>query len=191
MSSQPLTFLTPEEYLAAERKAEHRSEYLNGEVFAMSGASRNHARIVRNLSRRLDEQLESGPCEAYTNDVRVRIDPAGSYLYPDVVVICGEPGYEDANRDSMVNPTVVIEVLSPSTEPFDRGKKFALYSQLETLTDYLLVAQDQVHVEHFVRQPGGEWLRAEKNSLDDVVELPSVGAKLKLSEVYRSVFKAV
>jgi Uma2 family endonuclease len=189
MSSQPLVFLTPEEYLAAERKAERKSEYLNGEVFAMSGVSRWHSTVGINLTVRLGVQLGDGPCQVYSADVRVRVNPTGNYLYcyPDLSVVCGEPRFEDNHFDTLLNPKILIEVLSPSTEAYDRLTKATLYRQLPSLEEYLLIAQDRIRVEHYTRQPSGDWSRAEWTNLDDRVELQSVGATLKLAEIYRRV----
>src|SRR5437868_8492820 len=141
MSSQPKTLLTPEEYLAIERKAEYRSEYLNGEMFAMTGASRKHNLIALNIAGELRQQLKSKPCEAYVNDMRVRIPATDLYTYPDVTVVCGDPEFEDAFIDTLLNPTLLIEVLSESTESYDRGKKFGYYRTIQSLAEYLLVAQ--------------------------------------------------
>jgi Uma2 family endonuclease len=189
MSSQPLVFLTPEQYLAAERLAERKSEYLNGEVFAMSGVSRWHATVSINLTSILDVQLRTGPCQVYSADLRVRVNPSGNYLYcyPDLSVVCGEPRFEDKHFDTLLNPKILIEILSPSTEPFDRRTKATLYRQLPSLAEYLFIAQDRVHVEHYTRQPNGDWSRSDWDSLDAVVQLPSVGATLKLSDVYHRV----
>jgi len=186
MSSQPLPFVTPEEYLAAERKAERRSEYLNGEVFAMAGASRRHVQISGNLITTLNNQLKGRDCDVYATELRVRVNPKGNYLYayPDVSVVCGESKFEDERFDTLLNPKVIIEILSPSTEPFDRGKKFTLYRQIDSLAEYLLIAQDETRVEQYVRQPGGDWVLSERTGLDDAVTLPSLGLNLKLSDIY-------
>lgn len=187
MSSLAQPILTPQQYLEIERKAERRSEFVDGQMFLMSGASRKHVGIVRNASRRLDEQFEDGRCEVLTNDMRVRVDPGGPYYYPDLVVVCGEPEFEDVAFDTLLNPKIVIEVLSPSTEPYDRGKKFKMYRQIQSLAEYLLISQDQISVEHYVLQPNGEWSYKEISSLDAIIELPSVGAKLKAADIYRRV----
>ncbi len=186
MSSQPLPFVTPEEYLAAERKAERRSEYLNGEVFAMAGASLRHVQISGNLITTLNNQLKGRDCDVYATELRVRVNPKGNYLYayPDVSVVCGESKFEDERFDTLLNPKVIIEILSPSTEPFDRGKKFTLYRQIDSLAEYLLIAQDETRVEQYVRQPGGDWVLSERTGLDDAVTLPSLGLNLKLSDIY-------
>jgi Uma2 family endonuclease len=189
MSSQPLVFLTPEQYLAAERQAERKSEYLNGEVFAMAGVSRWHSTISINLTTTLDVQLRDSPCQVNHSDMRVRVNPTGNYLYayPDMSVVCGEPRFEDKHFDTLLNPKIVIEILSPSTESFDRRTKATLYRQLPSLEEYLFIAQDRVHVEHYTRQPSGDWSRSDWNNLSDVVELPSVGAVLKLADLYHRV----
>jgi len=186
MSSQPLPFVTPEEYLAAERKAERRSEYLNGEVFAMAGASLRHVQISGNLITTLNNQLKGRDCDVYATELRVRVNPKGNYLYayPDVSVVCGESKFEDERFDTLLYPKVIIEILSPTTEPFDRGKKFTLYRQIDSLAEYLLIAQDETRVEQYVRQPGGDWVLSERTGLDDAVTLPSLGLNLKLSDIY-------
>ena len=187
MSSLPQTFITPEEYLAAERKAECKSEYVNGEVFAMSGTSWEHGGIALNLSRRLDEQFENGQCKVRASELRVRAKRGGPYYYPDVVVVCGEPQFEDDEFDTLLNPKVIFEILSPSTESYDRGKKFEMYRQLDSLAEYLLIGQDRVSVEHYVLQSGGHWDFSETKDPGGVVELPSVGAQLKVADIYRLV----
>jgi len=189
MSSQPLVFLTPEQYLAVEREAEHRSEYLNGEVFAMAGISRWHSIISVNLTSSLHDQLRNGVCQVHGADMRIRVNPTGNYLYayPDLSVVRGEPRFEDMQFDTLLNPKILIEVLSPSTEQFDRRTKATLYRQLPSLEEYLLIAQDRVHAEHYTRQPNGDWSRSNRDSLNDVVELLSVGATLTLADIYHRV----
>src|SRR5438105_11912 len=151
MSSLTEGFFTAEQYLALEREADYKSEYVNGQIYAMSGASREHNLIAFNLITALGTQLRGRPCEGYGGDMRVKVSPTGMYTYPDVSVVCGEPHFDDAQLDTLTNPTVIIEVLSPSTELFDRGGKFAHYRTLQSLSDYVLVAQDKMQVEHFVR----------------------------------------
>jgi Uma2 family endonuclease len=152
MSSLPEPWLSPEEYLAIEREAETKSEYFDGHMYAMSGASEPHNVITVNLSGELRQQLRGRLCRAYSNDMRVKVSETGLYIYPDVVVVCGERRFDDAHRDTLLNPALLIEVLSPSTELYDRVKKFAQYRQLESLTDYLLVAQDRCAVDHYSKQ---------------------------------------
>ena len=187
MSSQPTPYLRPEDYLAIERKSELRSEYIDGEIFAMTGASRNHNLIVANSIGELRQQLKGKPCEVYTNDMRVKIPSANVYTYPDVVVVCGEPQFEDSFVDTLLNPTLIIEVLSESTESYDRGKKSAYYRTIESLAECLLIAQDEYKIEQYGRQNDGRWLLSETRSLDGVLELPSIQGILTLNEVYDKV----
>lgn len=187
MASDPRPRISPEEYLALERRAETKSEYLDGAIFAMSGASRRHNRIGLNLAFSLDSQLKAKGCEVFANDMRVKVLETGLYTYPDVAVVCGEPRFEDAEVDTLLNPRVVIEVLSKSTQDYDRGTKFLHYRALSSLSEYLLIAQDRVHVEHYVRQ-NESWVLTETDHPEDVIELPSVGARLALADVYDRVF---
>jgi Uma2 family endonuclease len=189
MTSQPKTFLTPAEYLAIERQNEYRSEYIGGDMVAMTGASRRHNIIAVNITSSVDGQLADRPCEIYANDMRVRIASRReyAYTYPDVVVVCGEPQFEDDHLDTLLNPTVLVEVLSESTERYDRGKKFSFYRAIESLTEYVLVAQDEYNVERYLRQPNGRWLLSDHSSLEDVVELTSVRCTLALRDVYKKV----
>jgi Uma2 family endonuclease len=186
MSSQPKTYLTPEEYLAAERRNEYRSEYIDGEMVAMTGASRKHNLIAVNITREISRQLKGRPCEAYASGMRVRI-PARGYTYPDLVVVCGEPRFEDDHLDTLLNPTVIIEVLSDSTERYDRGRKFGFYRTIESLAEYVLVAQDEHRTEQYAKRPDGRWLLTDHRSPEDVVELASIRCTLALGEVYEKV----
>jgi len=170
-----------------ERRSETRSEYLDGEIFAMTGASERHNLLAGNLYTAFRAQLRPRGCRVYVSDMRVKVSATGLYTYPDVTVVCGQPRFEDAEVDTLVNPQVIVEVLSKSTEDYDRGTKFVHYRSLPSLTEYLLVAQDRVHVEHHLRQSEG-WLLTETDRLEDVLELPSVGARLEIAEVYDGVF---
>jgi Uma2 family endonuclease len=176
-----------EEYLALERQAPTKNEFHDGEIFAMTGASRKHNLIAVNIARELSLQLKKRPCEAYIGDMRVKAAQAHSYHYPDIVVVCGTPQFEDAHVDTLLNPTLLIEVLSPSTEAYDRGGKFAHYRKMASLCEYLLVTQDQPTIERYVRQ-GDVWILSETVGLDAVVPLESIGCTLNLSEVYDKVF---
>lgn len=189
MSSVTKAYFTPQQYLAQEREAEYKSEYVGGQIYAMSGASREHNLIAGNIFADLHAQLRSQPCESYMSDMRVKVSSTGMYTYPDVVVVCGEPHFEDEHVDTLLNPTVLIEVLLPSTEAYDRGEKFAHYRRLTSLTDYLLVSQDKARVEHFVRQgiKSSQWVLTEISGLDSVLQLPSVGCKVALRDVYNKV----
>ncbi|MBW3622111.1 MAG: Uma2 family endonuclease [Armatimonadetes bacterium] len=180
------SYLTPEEYLVLERKAETKSEYYNGQMYAMSGASRAHNLVAGNLFRELSLQLRDRPCEAYINDMRVKVSETGLYTYPDVVVACGEIRFEDAQVDTLLNPVLVVEVLSPSTEAYDRGEKFAHYRRVDSLQEVVLISQAVMRVERFVRQ-GEDWLLTEYRHPDDVLHLVSVEAKIPLREIYTRV----
>ena len=187
MSSQPKTLLTPEEYLALERKADGKSEYFAGELFAMAGASQRHNLIVANMIRTLGNQLLERPCNVYPSDMRVKISKVGKYTYPDVVVACGEEQFEDGHNDALLNPVVIIEVLSESTEAYDRGKKFEHYQYLDSLVEYLLVAQDPYRIEQYVRRDDRIWTYSEFHRAEDIVQLSTIDCALALKDVYAKV----
>jgi Uma2 family endonuclease len=187
VSTQPKTFLTPEQYLAIEREAKYKSEYYQGEMFAMAGAGWVHNRLVANLIGGFYRQPQQSPCQACPSDMRVRVSATGLYTYPDVVVVCGDPQFLDERRDTLLNPSLLIEVLSPSTEAYDRGRKSEHYRSIESLREYLLVASDHVHAELFTRQPDGRWLFASANRLEDSLDLQSLGYRLALADLYASI----
>jgi Uma2 family endonuclease len=187
MATEAKSRLTPEQYLAMERHSETRNQFLNGEVFAMTGASREHNLINGNLFSEIHSQLRGRSYEAYANDMRVKVSETGLYTYPDVVVVCGQPQFEDAELDTLLNPTLIAEVLSESTEVYDRGMKFTHYRTLPSFSEYVLVAQKEVHVEHFIRQSDG-WLLTETGDLTAVLDLPSIGCRLSLADIYERVF---
>ena len=172
------------EYLARERTAETKSEYYAGELFAMTGASLRHGLVVANLMHVLTTQLRNRDCYVVANDMRVRVPETDSYVYPDVVAICGEPQLEDAELDTLLNPTLVVEVLSPSTADFVRGGKLEHYRTIQSLAEVLILAQDRAHAEHWVRQPEGRWQFKETGMADAVLRLESIGCELKLADVY-------
>jgi Uma2 family endonuclease len=180
------TFITPEEYLAAERRAKVKSEYIYGEVFAMSGASRAHNLITVDITTELNIQLRRQGCEIYSGDMRVRTSSTGSYFYPDAVVVCDKPRFEDNVFDTLLNPILVVEVLSPSTEVYDKGEKFAHYQELASLREYLLVSQDRIHVEHF-RLIETQWTGKALHTPEDVLLLNSIECKLPLRDIYTRV----
>lgn len=184
MSAVPKTKLTDTEYLAKERRAEFRSEFYRGEMFAMAGTSREHSLIVGHLVSMLVTQFKGRCCEVYPTDMRVKVSASGLYTYPDVVIVCGQPEFEDAELDTLLNPTVLIEVLSQSTESYDRGAKAAQYRRLPSLRELVLVAQDRPHVEVLIRQDNGDWLLHEVGDLDGSVTLSSVSVSLPLREIY-------
>jgi len=180
------THYTAEEYLTLERSASCKSEFHDGQIFAMTGASRVHNLVSGNIYRELSLQLKKRPCEAYINDMRVKAVEANSYHYPDIIVACGTPQFEDSQVDTLLNPTLLIEVLSPSTEAYDRGGKFAHYRKIPTLREYLLVTQDQPTIERYVRQ-GDVWILTDATGLEASVPLESIECVLSLRDVYDKV----
>ncbi|MBA3870219.1 MAG: Uma2 family endonuclease [Anaerolineae bacterium] len=176
---------TVEEYLAFERSSEEKHEYYAGEIFAMSGASREHNLVVMNTGTALNSQLAQRPCEVYPSDMRVKINSI-KYTYPDVTVVCGEPRFADDEFDTLLNPTVIVEVLSESTEKYDRGKKSEHYRTLDSLQEYVLIAQDEIHTEHYIRA-NNKWVLTEAKTIDAKVELSSINCTLSLADVYRKV----
>lgn len=187
MSSQAKSLLTPEQYLEIERQAEYRSEYYQGEMFAIAGAKEPHNVLAGNLLGVLHPQLRGRLCRVYPSDMRVRVSATGLYTYPDVTVVCGQPQLADEYADTLLNPTVIAEVLSPTTEGHDRGRKFEHYRAIESLAEYLLVAQERVHVELYTRQPDGRWLLSEASRLEDTLELRSIECRLALADLYEKV----
>ncbi len=177
--------MTPAEYLAFERASETKHEYINGEIIAMTGASRNHNRIAGSAYATLYAQLRKRPCDIYPSDMRVKTGD-GIYTYPDISIVCGEAQFEDEEIDTLLNPTVIIEVLSPSTAQYNRGVKFRHYRTLESLQEYVMIAQDGVHLEHYVRQ-GDQWLLTDVDKPDVVVALASIDCTLAVSSVYEKV----
>ena len=184
MSSQPKTNYTPEEYLALERSDPQRNEYFNGEIFAMGGASEKHNLIVGNVFASLHAQMRGKPCKVYSSDMRVKIDQTGLYTYPDVVALCSEAKFDDEQQDTLLNPAVIIEVLSKSTEGYDRGEKFAHYRQIDSLVEYVLISQDKNRIEHYVRQSDNQWLMSEAVQPHERVELVSIQCTLLMADVY-------
>lgn len=187
MSAQPKVDLTPAEYLAFERASPHKHEFYAGQIYAMAGGSRSHNLIVGNIMRELGTQLRKRNCTLYPSDMRVKIEQIGLYTYPDITVVCGEELFEDEQQDVLLNPTVLIEVLSNSTERYDRGKKFKNYRTIPSFVEYLLVAQASYSIEHFVRQPDGQWLMSEADQLEHTIVLESIHCALQLADVYEKV----
>jgi Uma2 family endonuclease len=181
--------VTVVDYLAKERAPEAviRHEYLDGNVLAMAGESLEHSTICTNLIYLIVGQLRGKPCRALSPNMKVRTTPTGLYSYPDLTVVCGEPIFHDEHRDIVVNPTVIAEVLSPSTEAFDRGTKWIRYQQIATLSDYLLIAQERPLIEHFVRQADGHWLYSIAENLNHSVDIACIDCQLPLAEVYERI----
>jgi Uma2 family endonuclease len=186
MASEPRQRLTLQEYLTLERQSETKSDYLNGEMFAMTGASRPHNLICLNVAASLHAQLRTRSCEVYNSDMRVRT-PDDLFTYPDVVAVCGEPQFDDSELDTLLNPTFIVEVLSKSTEVYDRLTKLDQYRAISSLAEILLIAQDRPHVEHWLRQGDGLWLLEEVDDLGRTLDLPSIGCRLSLEEIYQRV----
>ncbi len=179
--------MTAKEYLEIERRAEHKSEFYNGEMFAMAGASKAHNLIVGNLLRSLGNRLEARNCNVYPSDIRVKIERINKYTYPDVSVTCGKEVHEDDREDVLLNPILIVEILSPSTEAYDRGDKFQHYQFIKSLQEYVLIAQDACRVEQYIRQHDWEWTYRVYSSLEDAVKLESINCELPLKEVYLKV----
>lgn len=187
MSTASKTRLSPQEYLDRERRADFRSEFYRGEMFAMAGASWEHTLLKDNLAREAGNQLKGGPCRVATSDLRVKISATGLYTYPDMVVVCEEPQFEDKVMDTLLNPRVIVEVLSESTEKYDRGTTFAHYRQLPSMHEYVLIAQDRPLVERYVRQTDNSWLLTTFNGLTATFGFGSIPASIGLADIYRGV----
>lgn len=190
MAAEPKHTYTEAEYLMLERDSDVRHEYYEGEIFAMVGASEAHNLIVTSTVFSLYGQLRARPCRIYSNDMRVRVAATGLYTYPDLIVVCGESRFTDDTFETLANPTIIIEVLSDSTERYDRGKKFQHYRALASLREYLLIAQDAAHIEHFVREDEGSWRLTEATGTAAMLHLPSIDCTLPLVEVYEKVMLA-
>jgi len=187
MASLPKTYITPEEYLALDRKAEVKSEYYAGQIIAFAGASKQHNLIVANVLAGIHRQLVDRPCNVYPSDMRVRISKTGMYAYPDIVVTCGEEQFADENSDILLNPIVLIEVLSESTANYDRGDKFNQYRRIESLREYILVSQEPYRADQYVRQNDTQWLLTEFHRAEDVIRFSSINCELALKEIYAKI----
>lgn len=187
MSTQPKKLLTEEEYLAIERQAPYKSEYFQGEMFAMAGASRGHNRLVANAVAELNTRLRNRRCELYPSDMRVHVPAIAWHTYPDVSVACGNPEFDDSNVDTLLNPTFIAEVLSESTESYDLGRKFDLYKSIPSLQEYLLISSDRVHVDLYTRRPDDKWLLTSLSRLEDTLVLDSIACQISLADLYDKV----
>lgn len=181
--------MTSEEYLAFERASEQKHEYADGEIFPVSGGTREHSLIGQNLARELGNALLERPCEVHGSDMRIKVVATGRYFYPDVSVVCGEPRFEDEARDTVLNPKVIVEVLSDSTERYDRGDKFASYRTIESLKDYVLASQTRPLIEHYQRSPDGTWVFRALGPGERLV-LASLGCEVAVDRAYVKVFGA-
>ncbi len=185
MIAQPQKRYTPEEYLELEREATYKSEYYNGEIFAMAGAGRNHNRIVENLSIDIGFFLKGKPCRTYSSDQRIHIPANGLYTYPDILAVCGKDQLLDRHKDTIVNPRLIVEVLSESTEAYDRGEKFHLYRSIPTLQEYVLINSRQIAAEVFTKNEEGLWtLTSEAFESEGSVHMTSIGLRLTLRDIY-------
>jgi Uma2 family endonuclease len=184
MASQQ-TLVSPQEYLELERKASFKSEYRDGLIVPMPGASIEHITISDNFTRYLGNQLEDQPCHAYSSDLKIRTGQ--TYSYPDITVVCGKLLFEDSESDVLLNPTLIIEILSPSTEMYDRGEKFAEYRELKSFSEYLLASQNQPLIEHFIKQPDNTWKFLAHKGLETTIKLETINCTLVLKDVYKRV----
>ncbi len=187
MISQGTNKITPEEYLEFEKNSELKHEYFDGEIFAMVGARKNHNRISTNLSRVLGNQLLKRPCDVFSSDMRVKVEAIEKYTYPDIVVACDKIEFLEDELDSLLNPVVIIEILSESTESYDRGLKFAHYRLIESLQEYILISQYHCQAEKFKRDEGGIWLFSSVDEMENSVKIESIKCELPLSEIYHRV----
>ena len=187
MTAQPKRYTTEQEYVVFERASTTKHEYYAGEVFAMAGGTIRHNIIATNTVALLHSQLRGTPCRALNSDMRVKVLATGLQTYPDVTVICGQPLFLDTSQDVIVNPTIIIEVLSPSTEAYDRGLKSQNYRMIETLREYFLVSQDKHHIEHYIRQDNGQWVFNEASDSDARMSIPTINAELIFTEIYDGV----
>jgi Uma2 family endonuclease len=186
MASNPVTRLTEEEYLAIERAAAVRSEFFAGEMYAMPRGSASHSRLKKALLLEIENQL-AATCESFDSDMKVKVAPSGLYTYPDLTIVFGTAQFLDSAEDTLLNPSVIVEVLSPSTEAYDRGKKFKFYREIPSLREYILVAQDNVSVEVYRKDPGGNWGYCAYDTLEDVLEIASVNVRIPLARLYARV----
>ena len=187
MSTQPVLRISEQDYLAAERAADFKSEFVGGEVFAMSGGSFRHSRLAGKVIYHLESRLEGSTCVPFTSDLRIRT-PKGNQFYPDVSVVCGTVETQEGN-DVCTNPVLIVEVLSPSTSNYDRGLKFELYRHILSLQEYLIIHQDAVYAEHYSRQPDGSWLLREYRGEDAHIPLPALTCELPLGAIYAGVME--
>ncbi|QTA93322.1 Uma2 family endonuclease [Desulfonema magnum] len=184
MQQQAVSMISEAEYIEQERTAEIKSEYYQGEIFAMAGASRKHNLIVANVIGELRYQLKNKPCRTYPSDMRLKTEATGLYTYPDVMVVCGDEKFTDERQDTLLNPDVIIEVLSDSTESYDRGRKFQNYRKVGSLKEYVMISQHCRKIERFHKNEKQQWVLTESDKENPSVFLESIGCELELSEIY-------
>lgn len=187
MKPNPIRKMTPEEFLAFERASDVKHEYIGGQIVAMGGAKRNHNIVSINLGSELNRIIEEKDCEAYLADMRVFLPSTNEYAYPDISVVCGEPVFQDEVLDTLVNPLLIVEVLSDSTEAYDRGLKFRLYRSVKSLREYVIVSQNQPRIEKYVKKGDGFWVLSETAGIDSELLLESIGSAVLLSRIYRKI----
>lgn len=185
--AKPKNLYTPEEYLELERKSEIRHEHIDAEIFEMAGEGKRHNQISANLMRLLGNQILERDCNVYANGMRVNIASTGNYTYPDIVGICGDEEFEDEKQDILLNPLLLIEILSKSTEAYDRGTKFEFYQTIESFNEYTLITQEPFRVEQFIRQDKNTWTYLEFRNSEDVIHLQSINCELSLHDIYHNV----
>ncbi len=179
--------MSPDEFLAFERAADERHEYRDGVIVAMSGARRNHNLIALNVGSEIQRSLKGKDCEGYASDMRVFVPASRLYTYPDLVVACGEPTFQDEGLDTLLNPVLIIEILSESTESYDRGQKFKNYRSIDSLSEYVLISQRFPSIEKYVKHGDGFWMLTDAVGLDNSIELESIECRLSLADVYDKV----
>lgn len=187
MTALPKRKLTAEEYLGIERDAEFKSEFYDGEMYAMAGATVEHNRVKENLAREIGNRLLDGPCDLFSSDQRILINQTGMYAYPDIVVVCGPVETVGNDGFTIINPRILIEVLSPSTELYDRNVKRRHYSRIESLQEYIIVAQNQPQIDRFVRQTDGTWSLKVFQGIGEIFSLTSLPIEIPLAKIYRNV----
>ena len=187
MSSHALNYISPEEYLERERAADTKHEYVHGEMVAMAGGSPRHAMVIANVTGALWTRLQAGGCTAFSSDLRIAVRWGELIAYPDVSVVCGDLQYVDDRRDTVTNPRVIVEVLSPSTKNFDRGEKSRLFRLMPSIAEFLLIEQEPVEIEHYRKQPNGDWLLTTIRDRDAMIRLESLGCELPVADIYRGV----
>jgi len=187
MQQTALKYMTPEEYLAMEEASEIKHEYYQGETFAMAGGSVNHNRVNKNLVKHFESGLSGKPCEAFMDNMRLWIKANGLFTYPDLMVVCGEPEFYEGRDDMITNPVVIVEVLSKTTQDYDRGDKFKLYRSIPTLQEYILIDQYSVHIEQYYLEAPKKWAFVEYNELTDILKFAKIDFQISLQDIYRRV----